>query len=182
MLNLIVEEAIPLLQRGGVIAYPTEAVYGLGCSPFNEAAVVSIQALKGREAHKGFIILIADWSQLFPLIDSVTEAQLARVRETWPGFVTWVFPKATSLPTWLTSDRDSIAIRMSAHPIARALAVAAPIISTSANVSGQPPATTKDAVLQQFPHGIDGIVQGALGASIKPSPIYDVRNGLQFRA
>ncbi len=181
MLNLSIREAKPVLSRGGILAYPTEAVYGLGCDPFNQAAVESIITLKGRDAHKGFILLIADWSQLTPLINPVTQEQLAEVHTTWPGFVTWIFPKAPSIPHWITGGRDSIAIRMSTHPVAKALSAEAPILSTSANLSGQHPAVSLDGLLQQFPTGIDALVEGSLGSFTKPSDIYDVRTGLKIR-
>ncbi len=181
MLTLCVEEARPMLERGGILAYPTEAVYGLGCDPFNQTAIESIHALKGREADKGFIVLIAEWKQLFPLIAPVSEKQLATVRATWPGFVTWVFPREPSLPEWISGKKNSIAIRMSAHPIAQALSASAPIISTSANLSGHPPATTIEQLLHQFPTGIDALVQGTLGGLNQPSPIYDVLSGKQLR-
>lgn len=181
LLKLPVDEARPILQRGGVLAYPTEAVYGLGCDAFNQTAVESIHSLKGRDSNKGFIVLIADWSQLPALIGSITEEQHACVRATWPGFVTWIFPAAAALPRWITGDQNTIAIRMSAHPIAHALAMASPLISTSANLSGQPPAITAEQILQQFPTGIDAIVEGALGSFSKPSEIYDVQSGLRLR-
>lgn len=181
MLSLPADEVDQLVQQGGVIAYPTEAVYGLGCDPFNQASVESIQSLKGRGTEKGFILLIADWSQLFSLIAPINDEQLARVRATWPGFVTWIFPKAPALPEWLTGGQDSVAIRMSAHPIARALAIKQPIVSTSANLSGQPPAKSEEELLRQFPKGIDALIQGQLGGFTQPSVIYDVRNNQRLR-
>ncbi len=181
MLNIDVNQALPILQRGGILAYPTEAVYGLGCDPFNQAAVESICALKGRETNKGFIVLIADWTQLFSLIAPISDEQLALVRATWPGFVTWIFPRAPSLPKWICGEHDSIAIRMSAHPIAQELTAASPVISTSANRSGRPPVATTEQLVQQFPEGIDALVRGALGGFKQPSPIYDVRSGKQLR-
>lgn len=181
MLSLLVDEASSLVQQGGIIAYPTEAVYGLGCDPFNQASVEAIQALKGRGAEKGFILLIADWSQLFLLTAPITDEQLARVRATWPGFVTWIFPKAPSLPEWLTGGQDTVAIRMSAHPIARALAMKQPLVSTSANLSGQPPAKNEAELLCQFPKGIDALIQGQLGGFMQPSAIYDVRSNHRLR-
>lgn len=181
MLNVSAKEAIPLVQQGGIIAYPTEAVFGLGCDPFNRSAVEAIYELKDREIGMGMIILIADWSQLSSLTAPITDEQLDRVKATWPGFTTWVFPKAPSLPQWITGDYDSVAIRMSTHPVARILSTDCPIISTSANKSGRPPATTCEQVLQQFPNGIDAMVSGALGSEPRPSQIYDVLSGKQLR-
>lgn len=179
--KLTVEDALPLIAQGGIIAYPTEAVYGLGCDAFNQAAVESIRQLKGRENHKGFIILIADWSQLTSLIAPISDAQFSQIKATWPGFVTWILPAAPALPQWISGGQKTIAIRMSDHPIAKALAANTPIISTSANVSGQPPAITAQEVALQFPTGINGIVQGELGGHAMPSRIYDITNGARLR-
>jgi L-threonylcarbamoyladenylate synthase len=181
MLKVSVEEARSFITQGRILAYPTEAVYGLGCDPFNQKAVNAIYTLKERETDKACIVLIASWSQLFTLISPITQIQLARVQSTWPGFVTWVFPKSPELPPWLGNVQGSIAIRMSAHPIAHALAIDTPIISTSANRSAQPPAKSISALFAQFPKGIDALVQGSLGNALKPSPIYDVRNGKLLR-
>lgn len=176
-----INEVAPILRQGGVLAYPTEAVYGLGCDAYNQTAVELIRSLKGRESNKGFIVLIADWSQLSALIAPLTEEQHARVHATWPGFVTWVFPAAPQLPRWISGDQNTIAIRMSTHPIARALATLSPLISTSANFTGQSPAVTQEQIIQQFPTGIDALVEGTLGSCSKPSKIYDLQSGRRLR-
>ena len=176
-----VNDARQRLALGKIIAYPTEAVYGLGCDPFNQQAVETLLALKQRSSCKGFIVLIADWSQLAPLIGAVPEHLLDAVRATWPGPVTWVFPKSIIIPEWLSGQYDSIAIRMSAHSVARGLCVAGPVISTSANISGQEAAVDIAGVCAQFPHGIDAMLAGDLGGSGKPSAIYDVLNGRRLR-
>lgn len=176
-----IDEAKTIIQRGGILAYPTEAVYGLGCDPFNKEAVEALLALKGRDADKGLILLISNWEQLFSLIDPITAEQLSTVRATWPGFVTWVFPKSPLLPTWLTGKHNSIAIRMSAHPLAHALCTSGPLVSTSANISGQKPAQNQTELYHQFPKGIDAVLEGELGGFSQPSAIYDVQNGHALR-
>ena len=176
-----VDEARQFLKQGKIIVYPTEAVYGLGCDPFNQQAVDRLLAVKQRSIEKGFIILIADWSQLFPLISSVSAVHLDAVRATWPGPVTWVFPKATAIPEWMTGHHHSIAIRMSAHPIAQQLCIDGPVISTSANVSGQAAAVDIAGVCTQFPHGIDAFLAGNLGGASQPSAIFDVLSGIRLR-
>ncbi len=175
------DEARLLLHQGKVIAYATEAVYGLGCDPFNETAIAALLALKQRPLHKGLILLIADWAQLTPLISPVSDALLAPVRASWPGPVTWLFQKSAIIPDWLSGDHDTIAIRMSAHPIARRLSVQGPVVSTSANISGNPPARNIDELLSQFPVGIEALLQGELGGASQPSAIYDVLTGKQLR-
>ncbi|AHE66079.1 L-threonylcarbamoyladenylate synthase [Legionella oakridgensis] len=176
-----IEKAQELLSQGKIIAYPTEAVYGLGCDPFNQWAVERLLALKKRAVDKGLIVLIADWTQLSPLIDTVPEALLSKVKKSWPGPVTWVFPKSKIVPDWLSGHRDTIAIRMSAHPIARQLCYSNPIISTSANVSGKSPARDVESLSLQFPQGIDAIIAGELGGESQPSAIFEVFSGKRLR-
>ena len=174
-------EARQYLQQGGIIAYPTEAVYGLGCDPWNQRAVKKLLTLKHRSIEKGFIVLIADWLQLRPFIGAVPESRLDAVRDSWPGPVTWLFPKAPAVPEWLTGEHPTIALRMSAHPIAHALCLDGPVISTSANVTGQIPAVDMQALSAQFPEGLDAFLVGSLGLAKQPSAIYDVCNGRRVR-
>ena len=175
------DDALQCLSRGQVIAYPTEAVYGLGCDPFNQQAVEKILALKHRVMSQGFIVLIGDWPQLLPLISYVSDALLDKVRESWPGPITWVFPKSERIPRWLSGQHESIAIRMSAHPVARGLCLNGPIVSTSANISGQAPAVDLAGLRLQFPHGIDAVFEGELGGAAKPTVVYDVVTGKCLR-
>lgn len=170
-----------LISKGKIIAYPTEAVYGLGCDPFNQHAVETLLALKQRSVEKGLIVLISDWSQLPSLIGVIPENALARVRGTWPGPITWIFPKSPIIPEWVSGIYPSIAIRMTSHPIARELCVAGPLISTSANISGHDPAVDLAGICSQFPFGIDALLSGPLGGLNKPSAIYDVLTGHQLR-
>ncbi len=176
-----INEARELLKNGGVIAYPTEAVYGLGCSPFNQKAVEKILTLKARDKKKGLILLIADWAQLAPLIQPLSEGQMDAVRATWPGPVTWIFPKSDIIPDWVSGEHQGIAIRMSAHPVANQLCIDEPLVSTSANISGYSPVVYLNDLYTQFPSGLDGVVAGELGDSKQPSSIYDVQTGLQLR-
>tara|TARA_Y100000588_G_C14192630_1_gene898718 strand:- start:400 stop:948 length:549 start_codon:yes stop_codon:yes gene_type:complete len=170
-----------LIKSGHIIAYPTEAVYGLGCDPFNAEAVEKLIALKSRDILKGLIILVSSWQQFQQLTKPLTAKQTQQIRSTWPGHVTWIVPKSKDVPLYLTGQRESIAIRMSAHPIASALCRNTPIISTSANLSGQPPAMSVDELIAQFPSGLDGVVEGELGGAQKPSQIFDVTTGLKIR-
>lgn len=183
MINIFsqINEVRTFLKQGKIIAYPTEAIYGLGCDPYNQQAVEKLLTLKQRPISKGFIVLIASWDQLFPLIAPVPEDCLKRVRETWPGPVTWVFPKASLISPWLSGEHSGIAIRMSAHPIAHQLCLEGPVVSTSVNISGYPPARTIEEICTQFPTGIDAIVAGDLGGANQPSAIYDVLTGMRLR-
>jgi L-threonylcarbamoyladenylate synthase len=156
--------AVQALRMGGVIAYPTEAVWGLGCEPMNERAVERILALKRRDWRKGLILIAGDFAQLEPYVRLPSRNAMKRAQATWPGPATWVFPAAPEAPLWVTGDHDSIAVRVTAHPVAVALCAAygGAIISTSANRSGQEPARSASELRRQFPTGIDYLVPGAL--------------------
>ncbi len=122
--TLTIEQGVQCLRDGGVIAYPTEAVYGLGCDPRDEAAVRRILALKVRPASAG-LILIADALERFePWIGPVSDEERERALAAWPGPVTWLFPRAADVPDWLAGSHPTIAIRVTAHAGCRALCAA----------------------------------------------------------
>ena len=171
------EACIQAVQRGGVIAYPTEAVYGLGCDPAQLAAVQRVLTLKQRPAHKGLILIAADFDQLAPYLlplDSVTHA---RVMATWPGAVTWILPAQPHVSPLIRGEHDTLAVRVSAHPTCRALCLRLehPLISTSANLSTLPPARDAQAVAAQFGTLLDGIVDAPVGGQAQPT---EIRQGL----
>ena len=180
--SLHLHHAVHALGAGGVIAYPTEAVWGLGCDPFNEQAVRRVLALKQRSEAKGLIIIAADIAQIEPWLQELNEAQKAEVLRTWPGPYTWVVP-AESAPSWLRGQHASLALRVSAHPGVQALCRAwgGPLVSTSANLSGQPPAQDIHELRQQFGDGLAYILPGALGGDAKPSEIRDAVSGAVLR-
>ena len=170
-----------LLQSGRLLAYPTEAVYGLGCDPFNRQAVEALLALKQRSPQQGLILVVADWSQVFPLVQALLPQQLEQLRASWPGHVTWLCPKSALVPSWISGDHDTVALRMTAHPVARQLCGHGPLVSTSANRHGLDPAKTDLELQQQFPEGLDAVMAGDLGTSAQPSSIYDLRTGARLR-
>ena len=178
------EACIQAVQRGGVIAYPTEAVYGLGCHPAKLAAVQRVLTLKQRPAHKGLILIAADFDQLAPYLlplDSVTHA---RVMATWPGAVTWILPAQPHVSPLIRGEHDTLAVRVSAHPTCRALCLRLghPLISTSANLSTLPPARDAQAVAAQFGTLLDGIVDAPVGGQAQPTEIRQGATGEVVRA
>lgn len=179
------QAAADALTRGAVIAYPTEAVWGLGCDPRNEAAVLRLLALKQREVDKGLILVAADLAQLAPFVDlaALDAAQRDAVLATWPGPHTWIVPAAADAPRWITGDHDGIAVRVSAHPVVTALcdAFGGALVSTSANVAGAPPPRTLDAFDDALLAGIDAIVPGDTGGLDRPTDIRDARTGKAIR-
>ncbi len=171
--------AAECVRQGGLIAYPTEAVYGLGCDPLDGVAVRRLLALKQRPEHKGLILIAADFDQLRPFVRELPEEVMARVHASWPGAATWLLPAAPGVPIWLTGRHATLAVRVTAHPLAAALCRAcnSPLVSTSANVSNRPPARTALQVRLRLGDAIDFILTGAVGALAQPTPIRDAQSG-----
>lgn len=179
-------KAVEVLKSGGVIAYPTEAVYGLGCDPFNGQAVARILKIKNRSKAKGLILVASNWEQIEKFCSCLSEPQkkkLSQVDEKKP--ITWLIPDYENLiPEWIKGKHKKFALRISTHPVVRELCEAfdGPIVSTSANFSGAPPVKTKIKIFKMSKDQIDFIVPGKLGASISPSEITDIESGRVIRA
>lgn len=174
-----------LLRQGGVIAYPTEAVWGLGCDPFDEAAVLRLLALKQRDVDKGLILVAAEASQFDGLIDwnALAEARRLAVLDTWPGPHTWIVPATKRVPRWITGAHNGVAVRVSAHPIVTALcrAFGAPLVSTSANRAGASPPRSRQHLDPILLDAVDGVVSGDTGGLERPTPIRLASSGLALR-
>ncbi|MBW8192786.1 Sua5/YciO/YrdC/YwlC family protein [Neiella marina] len=178
-------DPIAALHQSGVIAYPTEAVFGLGCDPDNEAAVMALLAIKQRPVEKGLILVAANREQLAAYVDfaALTSAQLARVEATWPGPHSWVIAKQPKVPTFLSGQFDSLAVRVSAHPEVQKLCLAfgKPLVSTSANFTGQPPCRTTAEVDTQMGHLLAAIQPGDCDINANPSQIRDAKSNQILR-
>lgn len=176
--------AVSALRAGGVIACPTEAVWGLSCDPRNENAVERVLALKQRGRESGLILIAAAPAQVADLLARLPEDRRRVVLESWPGPVTWVCPSTETVPHWIRGEHAGVALRITAHPIAAALCDAhgGPLVSTSANRSGSPPARTEGEVRRLFPEGIDALVPGATGGNPGPTEIRDALTGTVLRA
>lgn len=175
---------VQTLQRGELIAYPTEAVLGLGCDPDNETAVLQLLALKKRPIEKGLILIASNYLQLLPYIDEtkISEHMRTEIFSSWPGPVTWLLPAAKQAPKWITGGSDLIAVRVSQHLVVSQLCelFGKPLISTSANVSGVEPAINAEQLYQQFDKTLL-LVDGALGGANKPSQIRHGISGQTIR-
>ncbi len=171
------------LARGGVIAYPTESCYGLGCDPRNPRAVARVLALKGRPAAKGLILIADRFERLAGLVAPPTPAQRALTASTWPGPHTWLMPAGRHTPKWLKGRHSTLAVRVTAHPeaagLCRALGMA--LVSTSANRSGQKALKTARECRRVFGHGAM-VIDGAIGKRRRPSTIQDLVTGKVLRA
>ncbi len=170
------------LRRGGLIAYPTESCYGLGCDPRNRRAVQRLIRLKGRSAAKGLLLIADHYQRLKPFIHHLSPADRARVGQTWPGPVTWVVPASAACPPLLTGGRASIAVRVTAHPeaarLCRSLGMA--LVSTSANKSGRKPAKTAAECRRMFGARVR-IVAGRIGPRRRPSTLIELATGTILR-
>jgi L-threonylcarbamoyladenylate synthase len=170
-------EGAASLKEGKIIAYPTEAVFGLGCNPLDETAVKALLTLKQRPWEKGLILIASCVSQLLPFlnIDALSDDRWQHIQSTWPGPFTWVIPCASTVSPLLRGQHQSIAVRVTAHPVAKALCAAyqGAIVSTSANQSEMAPLKTTSDVKDFFGHSIAGVVTGAVGDSLSPTQIQD---------
>ncbi len=175
--------AVRHLKQSGVIAYPTEAVFGLGCNPFDAQAVHQILDLKKRSISKGLILIAADWKQLAPLLLIPNETVLKKMLATWPGPATWIIPAQPWIPRWLKGCHDSLAVRVTGHPVASGLcrAFGGPLVSTSANIAGLQPAKNPLQIRCRFGHSKVLIVPGALGKEKQTSRIIDAVSGRVIR-
>ncbi|PHQ81223.1 MAG: threonylcarbamoyl-AMP synthase [Coxiella sp. (in: Bacteria)] len=167
--------AVKTLRDGGIIAYPTEAVYGLGCDPFNSPAVFKLLGVKRRQPEKGLILVASNWEQIENLIQPIAPPSLAHVQETWPGPNTWLFPASGLVPSWIKGQHDTVALRISAHPDVIALCnqFGGPIVSTSANIEGHPAKRDFRTAQIAFKHSVDFILNGSVGGAHHPTYIRD---------
>ncbi len=169
-----IEQVSLALRKGAVIAYPTEAMFGLGCAADNEYAATKILALKQRTKDKGLISLVNDLRQVVDWLDSSYQHLWPKAQQSWPAALTWLFPCSEAAPDWLTGGGSRIALRCPAHPLALQLCKQTPLISTSANQTMQIPAKTTSQVLHYFPDQLDLIVVGQCSNHIQSSQIRDL--------
>lgn len=175
MTNQLLENISKWYAAGEVFAYPTEAVFGLGCDPLNKEAVYKILSLKSREVEKGMILIASDFSQIAPFVmfDTLSQSAQQEILATWPGPVTWLLPKSPKTPEWVSGDSSMLAVRISNHPLVTQICnyLAKPMISTSANPAGKAPALSAQEFQAYFGNGLN-IVEGALGQQKSPSKIF----------
>lgn len=177
--------AAALLRRGGVLAYPTEAVWGLGCMPFDAEAVHRLLAIKQRAPSKGLILVAHDAAVFEPLVDwaALPADRRDAVLASWPGPATWVLPATLGAPDWITGGHRGIALRVTGHPVAAGLCarLGGPIVSTSANRGGHPPAFRRAQLDPAVEALVDGLVDGETGGLAAPTAIRDALTGAVLR-
>ena len=181
-MHMPIRLAVDALQAGGVIAYPTEGVYGLGCLPDDSSALVRLLAIKARDAAKGLILLAARPSDLDGWVD---EADLARLPPPDPQQpVTWLTRPGPRVSPLVTGAHPTVAVRLAANPVALAICRGAgmPVTSTSANLAGQPVAANRYLLRRRFRSLVDYIAPGACGPARGPSEIRVLASGKVLRA
>mgnify|MGYP000211514342 CR=1 FL=1 len=181
-----IKQAAEVFTQGGIIAYPTEAVFGLGCDPDNDVAVQKLLSIKQRSAEKGLILLAANYSQLLPYVDdsAINEDERRKVLSLWPDAITQILPANKNISSLLCGDFDTIAVRITDHKDVVELCdlTNKAIVSTSANLTGEKPSTTWQQVQQQLGSEIDFIVKGKTSGLLKPSTIINGLTGVTIRS
>ncbi len=169
-----------IVREGGIIAYPTETVWGLGGDPFSEEVVSRIYEIKKRPRDKGFILLVSDIKMIAEIVESVTPEEKALMEKFWPGPLTIIFPVKDRYRDKLGS---TVGLRISPHPVVTEIIEASgiPIVSTSANLSGREPVSSMDNAIELFEGEVDAVVEGECWGQ-KPSTIVDLRGRKLLRA
>jgi L-threonylcarbamoyladenylate synthase len=180
---LHLRSAISALYRGGVIACPTESVWGLSCDPSDERAVTQLLALKSRPVAKGLILVAASEGQIDFLLSGLSEQHRQTLSGSWPGPATWLLPHHGLVPAWISGSHATVAVRVSSHPVVSALCAAwgGPLVSTSANPAGARPARMMFQVRRYFGDQLDYILPGRLGTLSRPTGIRDLSSGQIIR-
>lgn len=187
MISASVIEITSSLKKGNVIAYPTEAVWGLGCDPYNKEAFEKLLLLKRRPLEKGVILLASNIEQVEGLLKLVDVNVRNEIVKSWQESnlraTTWILPTDSSIPEWITGKHNSVAVRVTQHFLCQNLCqqFGGFIVSTSANVAGQPPALTFEEAYQYFKDDIS-YFQGHIGQNSEPSRIIDAITGQTIRA
>lgn len=192
--------AAQVLRKGGVIAHPTEAVWGLACDPYSESAVDQVLQLKGRPVEKGLILLSGNAEHFAPLLAPLSKDLQMRFLETLgqditnsaanseqvsaTQAITWIVPDVDKqVPEWIRGTHAGVAIRVSSHPLVQSISqyFGGAIISTSANPSGKKPAMSLNDIRRYFYDDLDYVVSGKLGGAERPSKIIDLESGRVLR-
>ncbi|PWK46814.1 L-threonylcarbamoyladenylate synthase [Pleionea mediterranea] len=180
--NWQLDKAAILLSRGGVIAYPTETVWGLGCRPDDPEAVDRILSIKQRVPEKGLILLASHPDQFRNWVTPLTSDEQKKLMAKQQQPTTWVLPATQHAPNWITGGRSSIAIRMTTHPLARGLCQRMGLlVSTSANRAGKPSLKQRFSCIQQFAGEVDWVMPGQCGGERGASRIIDWQTGRVLR-
>ena len=176
--------SVKALRSGGVIAYPAESCFGLGCDPSNTTAIRKLLQLKNRKREKGLILIASNTKQLEPWVNLRASPRYAEIIASWPGPHTWILPGSVPLNRWLVGIHSGLAVRVTAHPVAAKLCelFGGPIVSSSANIHSRPALKTAQQVQKCYASRVQGLVYGRIGNMGFPSEIRDGMSGKVVRA
>jgi len=182
MNNWQIKDAVKQLNSGGVIAYPTESIFGLGCDPYNLGAVSRLLEIKNRSYTKGLILLVSDIKQALPLLLPLTDQQIDQINQPSLRATTWLLNKDPKVSPLISGTHKKLAIRVATNPIAKKLcqAFGKPIISTSCNLSSKPMSTKTSEIRNKFLLKVDKILSGSC-CQQSPSRIVDLETGKILR-
>ena len=171
-----IEIAVDVLANGGVVAIPTDTLYGLAACAFNESAVLKVFELKGRPDGMALPLLLSDANDARMCVEDVPTDAMTLAEQFWPGALTLVLRKSAEVPYAVTAGMDTVALRVPDHPVPRAVskALGAPITGTSANLSGRPGLTSAEAVRAEFGDAIDFVLDGGDAPGGVASTILDM--------
>lgn len=181
-MTIFANRAADVMLRGGVIAYPTEGVFGLGCLPDDDDAVLRLLKIKRRLPSKGLILICSHSSQLAAWAELPKDMGVPKPDPKHP--ITWTVPPGAKVTALVRGNSSNVAIRVTTNPVARAIcdAIDSPVVSSSANVSGQPIARNRYILRRQFGSLVDYIVPGDCGPAVGPSEIRNLLTGRVLRA
>lgn len=171
-----IARAAECLRRGGLVAFPTETVYGLGVHALDREAVRRLFDAKGRPANDPLIVHVAEFRQIASLVTALPEHAAALAARFWPGPLTLVLPRASSVPLEVTAGLQTVAVRIPAHPVARALLAAAaiPVAAPSANLFSRPSPTQAAHVVEDLNGRIDMVIDGGTTDVGVESTVFDL--------
>lgn len=181
------EQAVDVIACGGVVAYPTEYCFGLGCDPRNTQALAKVLRIKRRERSMGMILIAGNVVQLSPFLHPELFASeshlLDEAQGTWPGPVSWLLPAHRDVHPLVRGNHEKLAVRVTAHHLAARLCLAArmALVSTSANHHGQQPARSADQVKLMFGDAVDYVLPGRVGYAAGPSELREAGTGRVLR-
>ncbi|MBN2201159.1 threonylcarbamoyl-AMP synthase [bacterium] len=170
------QDAARILKKGGLLAYPTETVYGIGADPENAPALGRIRSLKGGSPDRMVLLVAGSEADMRPWVGDLPEPALRLMRRFWPGPLTLVFRASDRLPAAVCNERGTVAFRISPDPVCAGLvrAFGKPVVSTSANPAGREPARSAEEVLEYFKQGLDAVLDGGVRPGSAPSTLVDV--------
>lgn len=180
-----IQQSVRAIRQGGVIAYPTEAVWGLGCDPFDERAVLDLLEIKRRPMHKGLVLIAGNLSQIDFLLEDLTDDEYVKVTANWPGPYTWILPdKKNKIPAWIKGNHSAVAVRVSNHLQVKRLTevYGSFLVSTSANPAAHDPARDILRVKTYFGEKLAYALPGELGGLDQPTQIRDLKSDQLIRA